>query len=177
MRKQVAHHRAAFATGLELPAGLEQHALLIGKSAAGAGLFAIGLKQLGFRIEGVHVRHAAIREDEDDALRLRRKMRLLRRKWIDLALGEQFRQQAGHEQRSAHQGAQDFAAGLKRGVHGLVEVNEFVEAQQHAHIGVPSFVGVRRAAFGIGDKLRRRRCFIRRRRTSEQQFVGGFHAL
>ena len=69
-------------------------------------------KSFGLWIERVHVRHAAIREDEDDALRLRREMRRLRRERVSHA-GIRFREQLGenarHQQRTANEGAEDFA--------------------------------------------------------------------
>src|SRR5688572_20136948 len=82
MREQIADERAAFAAGFELPAGLEQTALLVRKTAADAHRLAVRDEELRLMIERVHVRHASIRENENDALGLRRKMRRLWRQRI-----------------------------------------------------------------------------------------------
>ena len=115
MWEEIADQHPALSTGLELPARLEQGDLLVAQPATHAGLFAVGLKQLGFEIERVHVRHAAIREDEDDPLRLRRKMRLFRSERIARVLGQQLREQARHEERAADKRAEKFT-----GVHGVM---------------------------------------------------------
>ena len=111
MRKQIADHRAAFSAGFELPAGLEQHALLFRDAAADARRLAVSGEERGLRVERVHVRHAAIREDEDDALRLRGEMRRLRREWIaDCGGGEEFGKNSRHHQRTADEGLEEQAS-------------------------------------------------------------------
>ncbi len=75
MRKQVADPRAAFAARPKLPAGLEQSTLLIRETAPDAHRLAVRSEELRFVIERVHVRHAAVREDENHPLGLGREMR------------------------------------------------------------------------------------------------------
>src|SRR4051794_6294695 len=97
--EKVADRCAALAARAEFPARLEQNSLLIGKSAAKAHRFSVGRKEFRFRVERVHVRHAAIRKDEDDLLRFRRKMGDFRRERVrGVGLGEKLRNQAWQDQ-------------------------------------------------------------------------------
>ena len=70
MGEELAHRLAAFPVPAEFPGRLQQVPRL-GKGDLGLGErqgFAVHLRQLGFGIEGVDVRDAAVQEEEDDPL-------------------------------------------------------------------------------------------------------------
>ena len=101
--------------GLNSQRGLSSGRFSMRQPAADAERLAVGREQLRLGVERVHVRHAAGREQEDDALRLRREVRRLRRERIGRRrrrVGrQQLRQDAGQQQRAADQRAEDVATG------------------------------------------------------------------
>src|SRR6185295_13816434 len=82
MRKEIADHRAALPAWAKFPQRLEQHLLLIRQSAADAQRLAISGEESRFRIEGIHVRDPAVRENEDHSFCFGGKWRRLRRERI-----------------------------------------------------------------------------------------------
>lgn len=112
VREEVAHERSTISAGPELPQRLQQDALLIREAAANAGRLAVGREQLRLVVEGVHVRDAAIGEDEDHPFGARRAMRLLGRQRVGRGAGrlsEQLREDARHQQRASDETLQDVA--------------------------------------------------------------------
>src|SRR5687768_2093295 len=112
IRKEIADQRAAFAAGTKLPAGLQENALLIREAAADTSGLAVRFEELRLVVERVHVGDAAVGENENDALRFGGVMRKFWRERVRriAAVGEELRNDAGHQKRAAHEAAQDFAA-------------------------------------------------------------------
>ena len=73
MRQQLAHPLPALAVLLEFPRAAEQLAARL--AVLSGERFAVVFLKLGFVIKRVEVRDAALHEEQDHALRLRRKMR------------------------------------------------------------------------------------------------------
>ena len=78
MREEIADPQARLSPLFELPKVLQP--LAIGRQRLRTfigpplGLFAVALREFGFRIERVHVRHAAVHEQEDHMFRARHQM-------------------------------------------------------------------------------------------------------
>jgi hypothetical protein len=131
-REQLAHLHPALAVGLELERGSERGARWPFGFEMNRQPLAVVFRQLGFRIEGVHLRRAAVGEDLDDVFRARRKMRRLRRERIPVihSAGGGFAEQRGESEhaKTGAAGAEHLAAGhgirMKQRIHGEVRLGD-----------------------------------------------------
>ena len=110
VREQVADQGSAAAPRTELPARPQQPALLVRQASADAEGLAVRREELRFVVEGVHVGHAAIGEDEDHPTGPACEMRCSGCQWITrrlaqgrLPLCQEVRDNARQQQRAAHQ--------------------------------------------------------------------------
>ncbi len=107
MRKQIADQCSTLSAGTELPQRFEQNALLIGQAPTNTHRLAIRFEQLGLVVKRVHVRHATVGENEDNAFGFGRVVRRTRGQWVRRSLfTQQFGNDARQQYRSAHQAAQ-----------------------------------------------------------------------
>src|SRR5688572_9257662 len=91
VREQVTDERSGFSAGTELPTWLEQNTLLIGETASDTDRFPVSGEKLRLKVERVHVRHATVGKDENNALRARRVMRHPRCERVGCGFGKQLR--------------------------------------------------------------------------------------
>jgi hypothetical protein len=137
VREEIADQRAALAAGRNSQPGLSNRRCWFESPPPMPIVLPSAAKSFGL-VERVHVRHAAIGEDEDDALGAGRKMRRLRRERIG-GRGPRVGQQVDTMPGSSSDAPTSERSTWRRlGIgreswRASVEVDEFVEAEQHPH--------------------------------------------